>query len=70
MAAYCRDRLAHYKIPRRLRIMDSFPMTVSGKVRKVGLRESYRDQGGRPVTVRAACTRAAGGRGRARPPRV
>ncbi|MGW7198304.1 AMP-binding protein [Streptomyces chryseus] len=43
VAAYCRDRLAPYKIPRRLRIMDSFPMTVSGKVRKVELRERYRD---------------------------
>ncbi|MBT2385133.1 AMP-binding protein [Streptomyces sp. ISL-11] len=36
---YCRGRLAHYKIPRRLRVLESFPMTVSGKVRKVELRE-------------------------------
>ncbi|MEV6260858.1 AMP-binding protein [Streptomyces sp. NPDC051784] len=41
IAAYCRERLAHYKIPRRLRILDAFPMTVSGKVRKVELREGY-----------------------------
>ncbi len=41
ITAYCRDRLAHYKVPRRLRVMDSFPMTVSGKVRKVELREQY-----------------------------
>ncbi|MFE4858803.1 AMP-binding protein [Streptomyces sp. NPDC056670] len=41
VAAYCRERLAHYKIPRRLRILDAFPMTVSGKVRKVELREGY-----------------------------
>ncbi|WP_338701937.1 AMP-binding protein [Streptomyces sp. Q6] len=39
--AYCRDRLAHYKVPSRLRILESFPMTVSGKVRKVELREGY-----------------------------
>ncbi|WP_225825261.1 AMP-binding protein [Streptomyces naphthomycinicus] len=38
---YCAGRLAHYKIPSRLRILDSFPMTVSGKVRKVELREKY-----------------------------
>ncbi|MCX3063555.1 AMP-binding protein [Streptomyces sp. GXMU-J5] len=38
---YCRDRLAHYKVPSRLRILESFPMTVSGKVRKVELREGY-----------------------------
>ncbi|MGK5631734.1 AMP-binding protein [Streptomyces sp. URMC 123] len=41
LARYCRGRLAHYKIPRHLRIMESFPMTVSGKVRKVELREGF-----------------------------
>ncbi|MFE0681301.1 AMP-binding protein [Streptomyces sp. NPDC058961] len=41
LGAYCRERLAHYKIPRHLRILDAFPMTVSGKVRKVELREGY-----------------------------
>ncbi|MFD9718959.1 AMP-binding protein [Streptomyces sp. NPDC059076] len=41
LTAYCRDRLAHYKIPRRLQILDGFPMTISGKVRKVELRERY-----------------------------
>lgn len=39
--AFCRDRLAHYKIPSRLRLLERFPMTVSGKVRKVELREGY-----------------------------
>lgn len=43
IAAYCRERLAHYKIPRRLRILETFPMTVSGKVRKIELREAYAD---------------------------
>lgn len=42
LRAFCQDRLAHYKIPSRLQILDSFPMTVSGKVRKVELREKYR----------------------------
>ncbi|MBT2389228.1 AMP-binding protein [Streptomyces maoxianensis] len=41
IAAYCRDQLAHYKIPRRLEILAGFPMTVSGKVRKVELRRQY-----------------------------
>jgi len=41
VTAYCREQLAHYKIPRGLRILDAFPMTVSGKVRKVELRETY-----------------------------
>ncbi|MER8084616.1 AMP-binding protein [Streptomyces sp. NPDC094048] len=38
---HCHGQLAHYKIPRRLRILESFPMTVSGKVRKIELREVY-----------------------------
>ncbi|MGW7004116.1 AMP-binding protein [Streptomyces sp. NPDC054933] len=39
--AFCRGRLAHFKIPRHLRIVESFPMTVSGKVRKVELRANF-----------------------------
>lgn len=39
---FCEGQLAHYKIPRLLQILDTFPMTVSGKVRKVELRENYR----------------------------
>ncbi|MGA4950563.1 AMP-binding protein [Streptomyces lydicamycinicus] len=39
LAAYCRSHLAHYKVPRHLEILDAFPMTVSGKVRKIELRE-------------------------------
>lgn len=41
VTTFCRDRLAHYKIPRRLEILTEFPMTVSGKVRKVELRQRY-----------------------------
>ncbi|MEV6314390.1 AMP-binding protein [Streptomyces sp. NPDC051776] len=41
LARYCRGRLAHYKVPRYLQIMEAFPMTVSGKVRKVELRERF-----------------------------
>ncbi|MCG7524061.1 AMP-binding protein [Streptomyces sp. OfavH-34-F] len=40
--AFCEGQLAHYKIPRLLQILETFPMTVSGKVRKVELRENYR----------------------------
>jgi fatty-acyl-CoA synthase len=39
LRAYCRDRIAHYKIPRYLRLTDEFPMTVTGKVQKFRLRE-------------------------------
>ncbi|GAB1326697.1 AMP-binding protein [Streptomyces sennicomposti] len=41
LRAFCADRLAHYKIPSRLTVLDAFPMTVSGKVRKIELRQRY-----------------------------
>ena len=37
--AFCRGKLAHYKIPRYVHLVDAFPMTVTGKVRKVEMRE-------------------------------
>jgi fatty-acyl-CoA synthase len=36
---FCRDKLAHYKVPRYVHVVDGFPMTVTGKVRKVEMRE-------------------------------
>ena len=39
VADFCRGKLAHYKIPRYVEVRESFPMTVSGKVRKVEMRE-------------------------------
>ncbi|PTT70224.1 AMP-binding protein [Arthrobacter sp. HMWF013] len=39
VAEFCRGQLAHYKIPRYVDIRESFPMTVSGKIRKVEMRE-------------------------------
>jgi fatty-acyl-CoA synthase len=36
---FCNGKLAHYKIPRYVKIVDAFPMTVTGKVRKVEMRE-------------------------------
>jgi fatty-acyl-CoA synthase len=37
--AFCEGRIAHHKIPRYVRIVDGFPMTVTGKIRKVEMRE-------------------------------
>jgi fatty-acyl-CoA synthase len=37
---FCTGKLAHYKIPRFVHIVEDFPMTVTGKVRKVAMRES------------------------------
>ena len=36
---FCGGQLAHYKVPRYVHIVDEFPMTVTGKVRKVEMRE-------------------------------
>ncbi len=37
---FCSGRLAHFKVPRYVHLVDAFPMTVTGKVRKVEMRES------------------------------
>ena len=39
LRGFCTGKLAHYKIPRYVHITDEFPMTVTGKVRKVEMRE-------------------------------
>ena len=36
---FCDGRLAHYKVPRYVHVVEQFPMTVTGKVRKVEMRE-------------------------------
>jgi fatty-acyl-CoA synthase len=37
---YCRGRIAHYKVPKYVLLVDEFPMTVTGKVQKFKLRDS------------------------------
>jgi fatty-acyl-CoA synthase len=37
--AFCRERLAHFKVPRYVKLTASFPLTVTGKVQKFRLRE-------------------------------
>ncbi|WP_219462953.1 AMP-binding protein [Nonomuraea rhizosphaerae] len=36
---FCSGRLAHFKIPRYVHVADAFPMTVTGKIRKVEMRQ-------------------------------
>jgi fatty-acyl-CoA synthase len=36
---FCAGKLAHYKAPRYVHVVDEFPMTVTGKIRKVQMRE-------------------------------
>jgi fatty-acyl-CoA synthase len=40
LRAWCEGKLAHYKVPRYLRVCDEFPMTVTGKVQKFKMRET------------------------------
>jgi fatty-acyl-CoA synthase len=37
---FCRGRIAHFKVPRYVRIVDEFPMTVTGKVQKFKMRDA------------------------------
>jgi fatty-acyl-CoA synthase len=36
---YCRGQIAHYKVPRYITFVDSFPMTVTGKIQKYLMRQ-------------------------------
>jgi len=37
--AFCQGQIAHYKVPRHIRFVEEFPMTVTGKVQKYLMRE-------------------------------
>ena len=39
VAEYCKGKIAHYKVPRYVQVVNAFPMTVTGKVQKYKLRE-------------------------------
>ena len=39
--AFCRERLARFKVPRFIRVVEAFPLTASGKVQKFRLRELH-----------------------------
>lgn len=39
LRAFCDQKIAHYRIPKYWKFVDSFPMTISGKIRKVEMRE-------------------------------
>jgi fatty-acyl-CoA synthase len=41
---YCRGKIAHFKVPRYVKFVDSYPMTVTGKVQKFKMREQAIDE--------------------------
>ena len=38
--AYCKGKIAHFKVPRYVSVVDDFPMTVTGKIQKFKMRET------------------------------
>jgi fatty-acyl-CoA synthase len=48
--AFCAGRIAHYKVPRYVHVVDGFPMTVTGKIRKVQMRADAVEILGLPAT--------------------
>jgi len=41
---FCKGQIAHFKVPRYVKFVDSFPMTVTGKVQKFKMRETAIDE--------------------------
>src|SRR5271166_2179123 len=41
---FCRDQIAHYKVPRYIRFVDEFPMTVTGKIQKFIMRRHMQEE--------------------------
>nr|WP_025916708.1 AMP-binding protein [Herminiimonas sp. CN] len=44
LRTFCEGQIAHYKIPRYMRFVDAFPMTVTGKVQKFKMREVMKEE--------------------------
>lgn len=42
--AFCKGQIAHYKVPRYIRFVDAFPMTVTGKIQKYLIRDAMKQQ--------------------------
>ncbi|MEC9040472.1 MAG: AMP-binding protein, partial [Pseudomonadota bacterium] len=39
LQAFCKGKIAHFKIPKNYKFVDAFPMTVTGKIQKFKMRE-------------------------------
>lgn len=44
LRAFCKGQIAHYKIPRYIRFVESFPMTVTGKIQKFMMRDMMKEE--------------------------
>jgi fatty-acyl-CoA synthase len=41
---FCKDQIAHYKVPRYIRFVEEFPMTVTGKMQKYLMRATMAEE--------------------------
>ena len=39
--AFCADKISHYKVPRYIKFVSEYPMTVTGKIQKFVMRDAY-----------------------------
>ncbi|RRD57763.1 AMP-binding protein [Comamonadaceae bacterium OH2545_COT-014] len=46
--AFCQGQIAHYKVPRYMKFVEAFPMTVTGKIQKFRIRELMKEELGLP----------------------
>ncbi len=53
LRGYCHGRIAHFKVPRYIRFVDGFPMTVTGKIQKFKIREEEVERLGLKFAMRA-----------------
>jgi len=42
--AFCVGQIAHYKVPRHIRFVDAFPMTITGKIQKFVMRDAMKQE--------------------------
>ena len=54
MRDFCRGQIAHYKIPRYIKFVDAFPMTVTGKIQKFLIRNQMKEELGLQPNAKTA----------------
>jgi fatty-acyl-CoA synthase len=50
---FCRGKIAHFKVPRYVKFVDEFPMTITGKIQKFKMRDAAIDELGLKEAVTA-----------------
>jgi fatty-acyl-CoA synthase len=53
LKSFYKGKIAHYKVPRYVKLVDEFPMTITGKVQKFKMREAAIEELGLEETVTA-----------------